>query len=289
MKILITGAEGFLGKEISKYLKEAGMDVYGTANRTVEDPHIFKVDITKLEDFDNIPIKPEVILHLAAVREEFGSEEENRKRCMEVNANGTLNVANFASKVGTRHFIYVSSNTVYGRANKIVNETDKPEPISQYGTSKYKGELFCNEICSKNNIELTILRFAGIFGNGQKKFLIYYILSCIQDNKDITIYGKGEGRWDLLYVKDILEVILNVIRNKIYGTYNIGSGKIISVTEIAETALRAYPKSSSKIVYESNKEENTDNLLMDVSKARREIGVDIKFDIKKALEDMEIG
>ena len=285
--ILITGATGFIGEKIFNFLKSKGFVVYGTSMIEESNPDIFKVDITKSTDLKKIPKNIDIILHLAAVREVFGSDAENEKMCLKVNVEGSRNVAKFAAERGATHFIYISSSTIYDKSKREIKEDDLIKPKTHYGHSKYLGEVYCQKVCAKSGVHITILRLSSVFGPSQKQFLIPYILECIQDNKNIVLYGTGEGKWDLLYVKDLLDVILKVIKDKIYGTYNIGSKKLVSVKEIAEIALSVFNGSKSKIVYDAQKEENKQNTVLDTSKAEEKFGLKIKYDIRKALEDLK--
>lgn len=285
MAILITGATGFLGRELYYFLKGKGFLVYGTSTTKQLDTSLFQVDITGRDDLEKLPREIDVVIHLAAVREQFDSDSKNYKKCMEVNAIGSLNVARFAAERGIGHFVYISSNTVYGSNKVKIKETVPANPNSNYGVSKYTGEMYCKEVCGESGMKLTILRLANVFGGSQKKFLIAYLVDCVRNNKSLKIFGRGEGMWDLVYLKDVLEVILKVVKDKIYGTYNIGSGKLISVKEIAETVLEVFNESESKIIFDVEKKENKDNLLMDISKAKRKLGYEVKYYIEKGLED----
>ena len=286
MRVLITGAKGFLGKEIYNFLKRKKFVAYGTSTKKESDGSIFKVDITKAKELKKLPQGIDTIIHLAAVREEFGNATINKKKCFEVNAKGTLNVAKFALKRNVKHFIYISSSTVYKNSKGKIKETGKIKPYSYYGQSKYLGEVYCKNTFTGSEITLTIIRLSSIFGFSQKKFLIHTILDCIEKNKKIIVYGKGKGKWDLIYFKDFLDALLKIIEGKISGLYNIGSGKLISVKEIVETALEVHKKNKSLIAYDKKKQESKQNILLDTTKARKELGFKVHYDIRSAFEDM---
>lgn len=279
--IVVTGAGGFIGGEISNYLKSK-FQVYPAKYP--------EFDVTNLKTFSQLPPRADVVIHCAA-RLSYESEdkikpEKVRKESFNVNVEGTMNVLRYGLVSHIKHFIYISTQAVYG-AIRSPNEEAVPRPNSWYAISKYIGELCSNWMCQQNNIKLTILRLPSMFGPTQKRFLIHHIINAIKEGKPITIYGQGTGKMDCFYIKDLLPLFERIIENNVTGLYNIGSGRQYSVNDIVKTALKIFGK--TKVERDYTKSGNQNNVLMDNTRARLQLGLKIKYPLKVAFEDMQKG
>ncbi len=155
MKILVTGAQGLLGRSFVALAKDrhdvVGVDI---AELNVTDKQAVRRTIDELS--------PAVVLHCAAFTQVDGAEA-NESSAMEVNASGTEWVARAASGVGAQ-MVYVSTDYVFdGTKNEPYREEDTPQPLSRYGISKLEGERRVLAVCPKNHL---IVRTAWLYGSG---------------------------------------------------------------------------------------------------------------------------
>jgi nucleoside-diphosphate-sugar epimerase len=234
MKVLVTGANGFIGKEIVTELTLNKLDVtelYGNQqfvnnelqNLTNAD-NIFYADISKynnlkqLEQIKNV----DAVIHSAGLAHQF-SEIEN-KRFTEVNITGTKNVLDLALKLHTRHFILISSTAVYGIKNNasnsrheipVVDESAVCFPETVYAESKLEAERIAGEFCIKNNIALTILRLAPVIGESNKGN-VARLIETIDKRRFIWI-GDGQNLKSLLYKNDVARACIKVLNEKKNG------------------------------------------------------------------------
>ena len=138
--------------------------------------------------------------------------------------------------------IVASSAAVYGEGdlNFKLTEESKTNPISPYGESKLKMELEIKDFTTKNKINVIILRFFNIFGLGQSPEyagVITKFMEKIQNNQALEIFGDGKQTRDFVSINDIVSAIKNSITTKNEGTFNIASGKSITIEELAKKMI----------------------------------------------------
>jgi len=245
MKIIITGGAGFIGKHLVNYLLDKGnvitiFDNFANSEENSLDYFIkngVKVingDIRKFEEILKEAENQDVLIHLAA-KISVSESILNPSETFEVNVDGTKNVLEACKRSNIKKVIIASSAAVYGESvPKIkLKENTKTNPISPYGKSK----LVMEQEIRKNNIDCIILRFFNIFGIGQTPEyagVITKFIEMISTNKPLKIFGDGMQTRDFVSINDVVESIYDAIKNGKNGTYNIASGKAITINELAE-------------------------------------------------------
>lgn len=267
-KILITGADGFLGKILCQKLKILGQDFVA-----------FRGDITDNKNVENNfeTNKFDVILHLAAVR-------NGGRECLMANGLGTLNILEQAKKQNCR-LVFISSMEVYGRQKifSIFSEESAVGPDSFYGITKLLGEKYCQLYSENFGVSCISLRLAPVFGINQiPNSTTSIFIERAKQNEDIVIYGKGDGCLDLLFAEDAAEAIILAGNSKIKGVFNIGSDNIINIRQLAEEIKKIW-NSKSKIVLDENKKENCYNIRLDIAKAKSSLGYFPKYNLAEGL------
>ena len=138
MKVLVTGSEGFIGRNLVKYLKDRGFEVFSLDISGGE----LRLDVTEFDtlsrSLSNIDF--DAVIHLAAIANIPESIKDPYK-CFKVNVYGTLNILEIASRKNIRRFIYASSANVYGLPLKLPVDEDTPfNPRTPYDYSKVAAE-----------------------------------------------------------------------------------------------------------------------------------------------------
>lgn len=255
-KILVTGANGFIGKELVNQLSakrykivcfDLNFDETYKKNKNVE---FFKGSIlNELELFRAMKNCSHVI-HLAAA---LGVQytEKNRLECFEINIEGTKKVLEACVKSGIKKIIFSSSSEVYGNQNKkIFDENTDLQVLSNYGISKIVGEEYLRAYYEKYKLKYNIVRFFNVYGSNQKdNFVMTKFIKSIIKNKDLYIYGSGNQMRSFCHVNDAVKGIILVLnKGKLNKLYNIGNDKEpIKVYELAKKCIK-YLKSNSKII-----------------------------------------
>ncbi len=252
MNILVTGGAGFIGTHLVSNLLRNNFKV-----RIFEDfsnskkesishlidlgVEIIEGDITNLTEILEASKDQEVIIHLAAI---ISVEESirNPKRTFEVNVQGTKNILEACKQNNIKKLVVASSSAVYGESseNQKLTENSDLNPISPYGESKLRMEQEINNFVTKNKINVIILRFFNIFGIGQSSEyagVITKFADRIRENKSPEIFGDGNQTRDFVSVNDVVNSIIISISIKNTGIYNIASGKVITIKDLANKMI----------------------------------------------------
>ena len=208
MKILITGADGQLGRELQKRLK--GTDVIATGFKELD-----IADEMAVSSFFR-KYSPDVVIHCAAYTN-VDSAEENVDLAYRVNAIGTQNIA-MSCKDCSATMVYISTDYVFdGKLKCAYTEFDAPNPLSVYGKSKYAGEILARQATDK----LFILRTAWLYGDGAN--FVRTMLKLGKECEEVRVVNDQFGC--PTSTADLAEAVLRLIQTKRYGTYHaVNSG-----------------------------------------------------------------
>ncbi|MBG9588619.1 dTDP-4-dehydrorhamnose reductase [Cytobacillus firmus] len=218
MKILITGANGQLGKHLVRAFEQS---------HTVIGLGRTELDVTNKEKVNTVisQLKPDIIIHSAAFTA-VDQCESDPKRAFEVNGLGTGYVAQAASNINARMF-YISSDYVFdGKKNSPYREDDEPNPLSTYGMSKWLGEKLVQKF---NNG--TIIRTSWLYGHDGKNF-VNTMIKLGQENKELKVVNDQIG--SPTYINDLGEVIIRLL-NKESKIYHVSNTDACTWYEFART------------------------------------------------------
>jgi nucleoside-diphosphate-sugar epimerase len=289
-KVLVTGATGFIGRQLVRRLKSEGLDVYGISrNGGVIDNSI--VDAVNLADAKQIEIwqkgkNLDAIIHTAAqIPSNFrGSDAQE---CFMSNIGAMLNVLHLAISYKC-HLIYTSSTSVYGtiqRSDQPVTEAHA-NPDNFYSNSKYVGDVLCQQMAQSDSLSYTSLRISAPYGPGCKRSTVINIfLKYALTGQNITLYGSGERTQDFTYIDDVVEAIWLGLSKRPTGIFNIASGNPVSMKTLAQTVLQAIPTSNSSIIYsgEVDPQENY-RAIFSIDKAHQQFGWFPRVDLIEGLQ-----
>ena len=255
MKVLVTGAAGFIGSKLMYTLKERGDEVVGIDNyndyydiRLKEGRckafglEVRKMDLADKEAIDRLfaEEKFDKVVNLAAqagVRYSI----ENPDAYIQSNMIGFYNILEACRHHPVAHLVYASSSSVYGGNKKVPFSTDDrvDNPVSLYAATKKSNELFAHCYSKLYNIPTTGLRFFTVYGPAGRPDMAYFgFTNKLLKGETIQIYNFGNCRRDFTYVDDIVEGIVRVMQGAPerkngedglpvppYAVYNIGGGQ----------------------------------------------------------------
>jgi len=225
-KIFVTGASGFIGRNVVKRLK----DNYELtlllppeeSSIGLGDQNIVRGDITRSRSLAGLIKGHDTVIHMAGA-----VGHQSWRNCLSINVDGSRNVIRQAAKAGVIRFIHMSSVSVYGRIPEIKITEDQPlkKIRDPYGDSKIIAENLVRRYAEKNRIDLTVLRPTAVYGEGDNKFLPKLIEN-LKTGK-FRIMGDGSQEVDLVNVVDVAEAVyLSLLRPESIGqTYNIANVK----------------------------------------------------------------
>ncbi len=263
-KILVTGANGFVGTRLVQKLKKVGHEVVSLTSREgdIADPST----LSKLYQTDI-----DFAFHLAS-RTYIPDAWENPVEFQRVNVMGTMNVLELCRN-DKIPLTYVSAY-LYGIPKSLpIKESDRLEPNNPYALSKFMAEEACRFYAQYYNLPITIIRPFNIYGPGQKAyFLIPEIINKVLENQPIRLKDMLPRR-DFLYLDDLVEALLRTIPliSSGYRIYNIGSGKSFSVKEIVET-IQSIAGTDLPVINENIPRKNEiPDVFADIEKASQEL------------------
>lgn len=257
MRYVITGGAGFVGSNIARLLLKKGHKVIiidnlhtGSLSRLkdIQEKIIFhKIDIRDYEKMKEVILGIDGIFHqaaLTAVPESFLKPEEY----FDVNVNGTKNIFNIAKELRVK-VIFASSSSIYGNIKEIpIKENFEKNPINPYGKTKVATEKLAEKFWDEG-VNIIGLRYFNIYGKGQTGTyagVITQFMKKLDENRSPIIHGKGNQTRDFISVEDVAIANLKAMEsNTIQGFFNIGTGKSISILELAKMMIKISLKNIS--------------------------------------------
>ncbi|MEQ1796229.1 MAG: SDR family oxidoreductase, partial [Nitrospira sp.] len=246
MKVLVTGASGFVGSAICARLVVQGMDVIGSV-RHLPDRPLSGVDYRIVGDLDantdwrDALTGVDTIVHCAArvhVMRETAADPLVGFRA--VNVAGTEQLARQAAAAWVRRFVFLSSVKVNGEGGSVAYcETDSPAPQDAYGISKYEAELGLREIAAETGMEVVMVRSPLIYGPGVKanfQALMHALVRGIP-----LPLGAIHNRRSLVSLDNVVDLIITCIEHPAAAneTFLVSDGEDLSTTELICRLARA--------------------------------------------------
>jgi len=286
MRVLVTGAAGFIGAALSARLLDRGDEVVGLDNlNDYYDPRLKRARLARLRPNPAFrfrqgdiadrsfverlyrEVSPARTVHLAAqagVRYSL----ENPHAYVESNVTGFMNVLDACRTSGTEHLVYASTSSVYGGNTRLpFSEGDNVDhPLSLYAATKKANELMAHTYCHLHGLPATGLRFFTVYGPwGRPDMALFKFTERILAGRPIQVYNHGRHKRDFTYIDDIVEGITQVLDRPPgghpdrssespdpatsaapYRILNIGHGEPVDLLVYIETLERCLGRSAQK-------------------------------------------
>ena len=306
MKILLTGAAGFIGSHLATRLLTRGDAVVGLDNfdETLYAAALHQRNLETISgerfrfvpgDFLDAPLldslaaeKPDAIVHLgglAGVRPSIAFPHRYQK----VNIEGTLNVLEACRQHGIKRLVFASSSSVYGKSASVPFRENDPadRPVSPYAATKRAGELLCANYQDLYGISTNALRFFTVYGPRQRpEMAIHKFAQLIRDGKPVPIFGDGSTARDYTFIDDIIDGVVAAIdatgRTPGYHVYNLGGSRTTKLGELIKLIENGLGK-IAQIDRQPDQPGDVPLTWADPSLAQKEIGYSPKVGIEEGI------
>ena len=214
MKILITGANGFIGAHLCQELSNRNISFRSTARNTNENHYIdfISCDLEITETLNHLMDGCDVVVHLAGRAHVTSDNSQEKYRV--ANEFITQRLANAAVQNGIARFVYLSSIKVNGESSVPglpIRQSDTPNPLDNYGRSKLAAELALQEICRANSMDYVIIRPVLVYGKGVKANFSA-LVSAVKKGLPLPIASVKNTR-SMIGINNLINLIVDACTN----------------------------------------------------------------------------
>lgn len=237
MKILILGAAGFIGRNLTKKLLEDSNNFLILADRNIENLRannhvmIHQIDFSNPHTYKFLIPQVDMVYHLI-------STTISKEKTPDVDIIDTIKLLDECEKYGVKVIFISSGGAVYGESGKLpIKEDSATNPIRAYGTQKLIIENLLRMYNQEYGLDYKIIRLANSYGpyqvpDGKTGIIVNYINNAIND-KLITVYGDGNITRDYIYIDDAINCIVKAVNGK-QRIYNIGTEIETSINSLIQ-------------------------------------------------------
>lgn len=238
-KILVTGANGLLGRQMCEKLVQAGHEVFGLIHAAIFEPlegvEYIQLDLSTYWNYGKLPAAVDVVMHFAqsANYKDFPS---NALDVFRVNLESTARLLDYAHRSGVQKFIYASSGGVYGNGMNAFHENAPivtPGKLGYYLGSKASSEIMVHSYADV--FQVIIIRPFFMYGARQKPgMLIPRLMNSIEKELPISLQGETGIRINPVHVEDAARAVLSSLQLEESATFNVAGPEIISIRDICD-------------------------------------------------------
>lgn len=301
MKIIVTGAAGFIGSHLTDRLladghRVIGIDMFGNREwnrlnrhniaRALQHPAFTLLEGNLLEiDLEAVLLDADVVFHQAAiagVRKSWGADFQ---AYTDLNILATQRLLEACKNRGLKKFVYASSSSVYGGTAGPTSEEAPLRPVSPYGVSKLAGEHLVRIYHLNYGIPTTSLRYFTVYGPRQRPDMAFHkFMKAILEGKPVPVYGNGRQTRDFTYVSDAVEANVRAMNLQEHGNvFNIGGVERASVNEVIHM-MQSVTGKEIRVEYHPQQPGDPPHTWADISKAQKKLGYRPAVKLRDGLE-----
>jgi UDP-N-acetylglucosamine 4-epimerase len=311
LKILITGAAGFIGSNLAEYFIEKGHEVVGLDNfatghlhnieplRKFENFHFIDGDIRDLDTCHKAVAGCDYVLHQAAL----GSVPRSIKDPIasnEVNVGGFLNMLVACKDAGVKKMVYAASSSTYGDSAALPKVEDViGKPLSPYAITKYVNELYADVFYKTYGLDTIGLRYFNVFGrkqdpNGAYAAVIPLFTKRLMNKQSPIINGDGTFSRDFTYIDNVIQAnekaMLSTHSEAVNTVFNVAYGDrtdLNLLVDLLRNSLSKYDPEIARVqtAYGENRIGDIPHSLASIDKARMLLDYYPDYDITAGIDE----
>lgn len=287
-RVLITGANGFIGSKTFECFKTNGYEVYGwdkngRSNVEMVDLSVFDQVMQNLER-----INPDIIIHCAGSAD-VAKSVSNPKTDFEGNVIATHNLLFALHKINriSTKVVFLSSASVYGNPKRLpINETEALLPLSPYAVHKVMCEDLCEYFVRNYKMNIKIARIFSAYGAGLKKQIFWDMHQKVEKTGKLEMLGTGNESRDYIHVNDVINALyLIATMDSNEMVFNVANGEEITIHQVTSVYAKILSIDERNISFNGVVREGDPlNWRADISRLK-ELGYHKTISLEKGLED----
>ena len=283
MRVLVTGAAGFIGRHLVPRLA-AEHDVVALVRRAPVEPlgaaQVLVADLTDHRLEDLLPGEIDGIIHLA---QGYLTFPEHAREIFEVNAGSTQRLVEWARRKGVRRFILASSGSVYEPGRRPLHEEDPVRPLAFHPGTKLMAEQLLAYY--EDAMAVVRLRLFAPYGPGQTDRMIPRLIETIRDGRPVRLSRGGEPRLNPVHVDDVVDIICQSVAGAGAPVVNVAGPRAVSVADLAEIIGRTLGRVP---VFEAHDVDPPGDLIADTKRMHAVFRVGVQVDPSDGVRDATI-
>jgi UDP-glucose 4-epimerase len=286
-RAVVTGASGFIGQALVRFLAAAGWEVFAIDRRPFPDPgqRSLVVDVASPDALRGVLDDRTTVFHMAASAD-VAASVANPRHDFDNTFRGVFEVLEAARQAGSR-VVFPSTASIFDSSNQLpLPERAFPRPSSPYAAGKLGGEAYCHAYHRCYGLDIRIARLFSVYGTGMRRFAIHDIIRKIQQNDaELTILGDGMQVRDYLFIDDAVRGLVMLATAGLAGEeYNLASGEPVKLLDLAKTIAELMGHPGIRILTTGRSfPGDTPRWYADISKVRR-LGFEPSVDLRTGLQ-----
>lgn len=286
MKVLVTGAAGFLGKHVVRRFRDEGWGVTGFDLRSVDEPDVASItgDLTDETAVDAAVADVDVVAHIGAIGDVYRAGEQP-SLAARVNVVGTSTIAEAAVKHDAR-VVYASTWEVYGEPHyEPVDESHPTMPDHPYNITKLGGESLLLAATRLHGLSGLALRLGTAYGSGLRPNSVFRIfLDKARAGEPITIQGDGLQGRQFTHATDIARAFVLAAGSQLSGeAINIVAPETVTIKELAEQIVARFP---TNLTFGPSRPGDVPPAIVSAERARDRLGWTAEIPFEQGLDEL---
>ena len=276
-KVLVIGASGLLGRSLVEYFVSNDFQV-GALSRNCNNQNDkfnnYSVDVLDYEHLEFVVAQYDIVVNC------IGQITNPIHKCVSLNTKGVKNIIDAVKKNGN-YLIHLSTVSVYG-SSLAVTEGSHVNPESVYGSLKY----FAEYQISQNLTNYAVLRISNLYGKGQVKGILGYILRSFRNNEKALFFNNdGSLKRYYLHIDDLSSIVKLIIDKRAKGVYNVIGSDLLTIKQLVALCEKALDYCFD-VQYEIKRPiENIDRV--DNSKLKKQVDYFLQHNIEEYLQELK--